>query len=143
MSLTKHLELQQQAIVQLVELLEQERRTLAQARVDGEKLRELTACKQAALQKLEQLEAIRYGAQLKLGYGPGRKGALKAAQDADCLAAWRQLRALALRAREINTSNGGVLSLRMGCNQRIVSFLNSVVGNKLYGPDGRTQRNDA
>ena len=52
MSLTKHLELQQQAIVQLVELLERERRALAQARVDGEKLRELTACKQAALQKL-------------------------------------------------------------------------------------------
>ncbi|MHC8383764.1 flagella synthesis protein FlgN [Pseudomonas sp. LB3P14] len=143
MSLTRHLQLQQQAIVQLVELLEQERRALAQARVDGEKLRELTASKQAALQKLEQLEAIRYGAQMKLGYGPGRKGALKAAQDADCLAAWRQLQALALRAREINTSNGGVLSQRMAFNQRIVSFLNSVAGNKLYGPDGRAQRNNA
>ena len=38
MSLAKHLELQQQAIGQLVDLLEQERRALAQARVDGEKL---------------------------------------------------------------------------------------------------------
>ncbi|WP_335944106.1 flagellar protein FlgN [Pseudomonas sp. G166] len=141
MSLAKHLELQQQAIVELVELLEQERRALAQARVDGEKLRELTACKQAALQKLEQLEASRYGAQLKLGYGPGRKGAFRAAQEADCLAAWRQMQALALRAREINTSNGATLSLRMTYNQRIVSFLDNLAGNKLYGPDGRAVRN--
>jgi hypothetical protein len=51
------------------------------------------------------------------------------------------LQALALRARGINASNGGVLSLRMACNQRMVSFLNSIVGNKLYGPDGRTRRN--
>lgn len=142
MSLAKHLELQQQAIVQLVELLEQERRALAQARVDGEKLRELTASKQVALQKLEQLEASRYGAQLKLGYGPGRKGALKAAHDADCLAAWRQMQALALRAREINVSNGAAINLRMAYNQRIVSFLNNVIGSKLYGPDGRALRSD-
>ena len=72
MSLAKHLELQQQAIVELVDWLELERRALAQAKVDGEKLQELTACKQAALQKLEQLEAIRSGAQLRLGYGAGR-----------------------------------------------------------------------
>lgn len=142
MSLAKHLELQQQAIVELVELLEQERRALAQARVDGEKLRELTACKQVALQKLEQLEASRYGAQLKLGYGPGRKGALRAAQEADCLAAWRQMQALALRARKINTANGAALNLRMAYNQRIVSFLNNVIGSKLYGPDGRALRSD-
>lgn len=141
MSLSKHLQLQQQVIVQLVELLELERRALAQARVDGEKLRELTASKQAALLKLEQLEAIRSGALLKLGYASGRKGALKAAQDADCLAAWRQLQALAARAREINRANGEALSLRMAYNQRIVSFLNSVVVSKLYGPDGRAQRN--
>lgn len=140
MSLAKHLELQQQAIGQLVELLEQERRALAQARVDGEKLRELTACKQVALQKLEQLESSRYAAQLKLGYGPGRKGALKAAHDADCLAAWRKMQALALRAREINATNGAALNLRMAYNQRIVSFLNTVIGSKLYGPDGRAQR---
>lgn len=83
MSLAKHLELQQQAIVELVDWLELERRALAQAKVDGEKLQELTACKQAALQKLEQLEAIRSGARLRLGYGAG---ALKAAQDAECVA---------------------------------------------------------
>jgi flagella synthesis protein FlgN len=34
------------------------------------------------------------------------------------------------------------LGLRMASNQRVVGFLNSVVGNKLYGPDGRTLRSD-
>jgi flagella synthesis protein FlgN len=140
MSLAKHLALQQQAIVELVDWLELERRALAQAKVDGEKLQELTACKQAALQKLEQLEAIRSGAQLKLGYGAGRQGAQRAAQDADCLAAWREVQALARRAREVNVANGEALRQRMACNQRIVGFLNRIGGNKLYGPDGRTQR---
>ena len=140
MSLAKHLELQQQAIVELVDWLELERRALAQAKVDGEKLQELTACKQAALQKLEQLEAIRSGAQLRLGYGAGRQGALKAAQDAECVAAWQEVQALARRARELNVANGEALGLRMAGNQRIVGFLNSVVGNALYGPDGRRLR---
>ena len=140
MSLAKHLELQQQAIVELIDWLELERRALAQAKVDGEKLQELTACKQAALQKLEQLEAIRSGAQLKLGYGAGRQGALKSAQDADCVAAWRKVQALARRARQLNIANGEALGLRMASNQRVVGFLNSVIGNKLYGPDGRRLR---
>ena len=140
MSLAKHLELQQQAIVELIDWLELERRALAQAKVDGEKLQELTACKQAALQKLEQLEAIRSGAQLKLGYGAGRQGALKSAQDADCVAAWREVQALAQRARQLNIANGEALGLRMASNQRVVGFLNSVIGNKLYGPDGRRLR---
>lgn len=142
MSLGKHLALQQQAIEQLVQLLEQERLALAQAKVDGERLQELTASKQAALFRLEQLEAIRSGAQLKLGYGAGRKGALKAAADADCLEIWREVQGAARRARQLNTANGEALGMRMACNQRIVGFLNSVSGNKLYGPDGRAQRDD-
>ena len=142
MSLSKHLNVQQQAIEQLVHLLEQERVALAQAKVDGERLQELTASKQAALLKLEQLEAIRSGAQLKLGYGAGRAGALKAAEDAECLAVWREVQAWARRARELNVANGAALKQRMAYNQRIVGFLNTVVGSKLYGPDGRTQRGE-
>ncbi|PRA26804.1 flagella synthesis protein FlgN [Pseudomonas poae] len=142
MSLSKHLQVQQQAIEQLVQLLEQERLALAQAKVDGERLQELTASKQAALHRLEQLEAIRSGAQLKLGYGAGRQGALKAAEEADCVAIWREVQALARRARELNAANGGALDTRMAANQRIVGFLNTVVGNSLYGPDGRTRRDD-
>ena len=63
-----------------------------------------------------------------------------AAQDADCVAAWQEVQALARRARELNVANGEALGLRMAGNQRIVGFLNSVVGNALYGPDGRRLR---
>ncbi len=72
---------------------------MAQGQVDAERLRELVAGKQAALLRLEQLEATRAAAQLRLGYGPGREGALRAAREADCLNAWRRLRQFALRAR--------------------------------------------
>jgi len=75
-----------------------------------------------------------------VGYGAGRQGALKSAQDADCVAAWREVQALARRARQLNIANGEALGLRMASNQRVVGFLNSVIGNKLYGPDGRRLR---
>jgi flagella synthesis protein FlgN len=137
MSLDRHLDLQRLAVEQLLQLLEQERLALAQARVDGERLRELVAGKQAALQRLEQLEAIRSGAQARLGYGPGRQGALRAAREADCLAAWRRLRQLAVRARTLNQANGEALALRMGGNQQILQFLDRIMADRLYGPNGR------
>jgi flagella synthesis protein FlgN len=143
MSLTRHLELQTQTVMHLVELLERERVALAHAKIEGERLSELTACKEAVLLKLGQLEAIRAGAQLRLGYGSGSKGALKAAQDADCVAVWRRLQGLALRAKELNVANGGTLRLRMSCNQRILSFLNGLVSSKLYGPDGRVHHGES
>ncbi|HEX8542366.1 MAG TPA: flagellar protein FlgN [Pseudomonas sp.] len=142
MSLAKHLESQQLAVLQLVVLLEQERRALAQGRVDRENLSELTKHKQVVLQRLEQLEIVRATAQSKLGYGPGRQGALKAAQDADCVAIWKQLQASAQRAKDLNAANGGALSQRITYNQRILSFLNGVIGSRLYGPDGRAQRSN-
>lgn len=137
MSLDKHLDLQRQVVEQLLQLLDQERIALAQARVDAERLRELTAGKQAALLRLEQLEAIRAGAQLQLGYGPGREGALRAAREADCMAAWRRLRQLALRARALNRSNGEALDVRLKGNQQILDFLDRITADRLYGPDGR------
>lgn len=140
MSLARHLELQTRTVHQLVDLLEQERRALSRGKIEGEQLGALAERKQIALQTLEQMEALRYGAQLKLGYGPGRQGALRAAQDADCVEQWKKLRTLAQRARELNKANGGALSLRMAGNQRVLGYLNSVIGQKLYGPDGRPQR---
>jgi flagella synthesis protein FlgN len=53
------------------------------------------------------------------------------------------LQGLALRAKALNVANGETVSLRMTYNQRILSFLNGVVGSKLYGPDGRAQRDGA
>lgn len=137
MSLDRHLEVQHRVVEQLLQLLEQERVALAQARVDAERLRELVAGKQAALLRLEQLEAMRAGAQLRLGYGPGREGATRAARDADCLATWRRLRQSALRARALNRANGDALSVRMKGNQQILDFLDRITADRLYGPNGR------
>ena len=137
MSLDRHLDVQQRAVEQLLQLLEQERLALAQGRVDAERLRELVAGKQAALLRLEQLEAMRAGAQLKLGYGPGREGALRAARDADCLGAWQRLRQLALRARALNRANGEALDARLKGNQQILDFVDRITADRLYGPNGR------
>ena len=137
MSLGRHLDLQQQVVEQLLQLLEQERRVLAQGLVDAERLRELVAGKQAALLRLEQLEATRAAAQLRLGYGPGREGALRAAREADCLNAWRRLRQSALRAKALNRANGEALGLRLQGNQQILDFLDRITADRLYGPNGR------
>lgn len=136
MSLDRHLDLQHQVVDQLLQLLEQERLALAQARVDAERLRELVAGKQAALLRLEQLEAMRLGAQLKLGYGPGREGAIRAAKAADCLGTWRRLRQSALRARALNRINGQAVSMRLKNNQQILDFLDRITADRLYGPNG-------
>jgi len=137
MSLGRHLDVQQQVVEQLLQLLEQERRVLAQGQVDAERLRELVAGKQAALLRLEQLETTRAAAQLRLGYGPGREGALRAAREADCLNAWRRLRQFALRAKALNRANGEALGLRLQGNQQILDFLDRITADRLYGPNGR------
>ena len=80
---------------------------------------------------------MRVGAQLKLGYGPGREGALRAAREADCLAAWRRLRQSALRARALNRVNGESLGMRLKGNQQILDFLDRITADRLYGPNGR------
>jgi len=141
MSLGRHLDVQQRVVEQLLQLLEQERLALAQGRVDAERLRELVAGKQAALLRLEQLEAMRAAAQMRLGYGPGRQGALRAARDADCLNAWRRLRQSALRARALNRVNGEALELRLKGNQQILDFLDRITADRLYGPNGRPVAN--
>lgn len=140
MSLAKHLEIQQRTLQQLIDLLEQERLALAVATVDGERLAELAAAKQEQLAELDRLERQRNSAQLKLGYGEGNQGAERAAADAGCLAAWRQLRDLALRARQLNQFNGDNIGTRMAHNQRILNFLHEAAGHSLYGPDGRSRR---
>ncbi|WDY57873.1 flagellar protein FlgN [Pseudomonas sp. PSKL.D1] len=137
MSLDRHLDVQQRVVEQLLQLLEQERMALAQGRVDAERLRELIAGKQAALLRLEQLEAVRAGAQLKLGYGPCKAGAVRAAQEAGCLKAWRSMQQAARRARALNQANGEALALRLEGNRQILDFLGRMTADRLYGPNGR------
>lgn len=139
MSLAKHLARQSATLEQFIRLLEDEQRALAQGRVDGQQLSELAAGKQALLDTLEQLEAQRRHAQLRLGYGDDRQGAARAAADADCLDSWQQLLAQASRAQQLNRRNGDGIRARLEQNQRMLNFLHEAGGNGLYGPDGQSR----
>lgn len=140
MSLAKHLETQQHAVREFVELLEREQRLLAEADVDGQQLIEVADGKRRVLAEIERLDGIRSGAQRRLGYADGASGAEQAARDAQCLDAWLALRDLAERAQTLNQLNGDVIRLRMEQNQRILNFLNEAAGKPLYGPNGQARR---
>lgn len=140
MSLAAHLARQQQRLEALIELLEQEREVLGVGQVDGTRLNEIAAGKQALLDELDRLESQRRSAQHKLGYADGLPGAEAAARDADCLPAWLAMRDSAERARQLNGQNGALIATRLSHNQRTLNFLHEAAGKALYGPDGQAQR---
>lgn len=139
MSLAKHLARQSATVSQFVALLEIEAQLLGEGRVDGERLGALAADKQALLATVEQLETQRRQAQQRLGYGDDQAGAERAAADAGCSAAWRQLLAQARRARDLNALNGEHIRKRLEHNQRLLNFLHEIAGKGLYGPDGQSR----
>ncbi|MCL7462231.1 flagellar protein FlgN [Pseudomonas sp. NW5] len=140
MSLANHLARQQQTLQTFIALLEDEQRLLGAPEVDGQALLEIVERKQGLLEHIGQQEALRSGAQLKLGYPQGHAGAEQAARDADCLPAWHALRELAERAQTLNQINGEIIHLRMAQNQRILNFLNEAAGQGLYDPSGQARR---
>lgn len=140
MSLAKHIETQQRVLQQLIDLLEQERRVLIVATIDGQKLAELATAKQILLIELERLESQRHSDQIELGYGEGRQAAERAAMDAGCQIAWRRMRELSQRAKRLNQFNGDNIRSRLRLNQRLLNFLHEAAGHSLYGPDGRSRR---
>lgn len=139
MSLAKHLARQSATLAQFTRLLRDEQHALAQGNVNGQLLAELAVGKQALLEALEQLEAQRRHAQLRLGYGDDRQGATRAAADAGCEAAWQQLLVDARRAHQLNRLNGESIRTRLELNQRMLNFLREASGNGLYGPDGQSR----
>lgn len=141
MSLAKHLATQQRSLQCLIERLEEEQLLLSAPEVDGQRLADLAAAKQALLVEIEFQESQRRNAQLRLGYGTGRQGAERAAEDANCLPAWQQLRELTSHAQWLNRLNGNTIHIRLTHNQRILNFLHEATGCPLYGPDGRSRRN--
>ncbi|GAB3390867.1 flagella synthesis protein FlgN [Azotobacter armeniacus] len=140
MSLSKHLATQQQTLRRFIGLLEEEQQALIKADIDGRRLTGLATTKQTLLAELEHLENQRSNAQIKLGYGAGRRGAEQAALDAGCLPAWQRLLELATHAQLLNRLNGDTIRNRLGHNQRILNFLHEAAGHSLYGPDGRSRR---
>ncbi|GHA84183.1 flagella synthesis protein FlgN [Modicisalibacter luteus] len=140
MSLARHIARQRSHLETLIELLEAERECLAHGHVDGEHLSQLARDKQETFVLLEQLESQRVTAQRKLGYGEGRLGAERAAQDAGCMQDWQTFRERAQHAKQLNQLNGVLVGSRLAQNQRILDFLNEAAGKALYGPDGQSRR---
>lgn len=140
MSLAQHIARQRTYLEALITLLETERESLAHGQVDGQRLSQLAKDKQQAIAQLEQLESQRISAQRKLGYGEGRLGAERAAQDAGCARDWQAFRERAQHAKQLNQLNGVLVGSRLTQNQRILDFLNEAAGKSLYGPDGQSRR---
>ncbi|TDX30960.1 flagella synthesis protein FlgN [Modicisalibacter xianhensis] len=140
MSLAQHIARQRTYLETLIALLETERESLAHGQVDGQRLSQLAKDKQQAIAQLEQLESQRLSAQRKLGYGEGRLGAERAAQDAGCTQDWQAFRERAQHAKQLNQLNGVLVGSRLTQNQRILDFLNEAAGKSLYGPDGQSRR---
>lgn len=140
MSLVKHLARQSATVAHFIRLLETEIQLLTQGKVDGQRLNELAADKQALLGEIEQLETQRQYAQSRLGYGSGHQGAARAAADAGCLATWQHLLEQASRAQQLNRLSGETIRNRLEHNQRMLNFLHEAAGKSLYGPDGQARR---
>jgi flagella synthesis protein FlgN len=138
MHLAQRLRAQFDGLQALITLLEQEREALAVGAIDGERLQQLAADKQAVLAELEDSERARRAAQAEQGYPPGDAGARQAARDADCLKAWQAVRAASERAARLNELAGMMVRLRLQQNQRMLDLIHAVSEKTLYDTRGRS-----
>lgn len=136
-SLAKLLQEQQHRLETLIELLERERRLLADAEIDGQTLADIAQLKRARLEELEATETLRQRIQKRLGYAAGIAGARDAAEDANCLAAWEQTLERTREAERLNGTNGQLIQLRMSQNQRLLDFIHDAAEKTLYGASGQ------
>lgn len=59
--------------------------------------------------------------------------------NAEGLAAWLEIRALAEHAQQINHTNGELIQMKLRHNQKSLAVLSNAVNKaNLYGPDGQT-----
>ncbi|WP_163559803.1 flagellar protein FlgN [Halomonas sp. NO4] len=136
-SLAKLLQEQQHRLDTLVDLLDAERRLLAEAEIDGEALAEIAQKKQARLEQLEAAETLRQRVQQRLSYPAGLAGAHDAARDADCLAAWEQILERTREAERMNGVNGQLIHMRMSQNKRLLDVIHDAAEKTLYGATGQ------
>lgn len=137
MALAASLEKQMARLQQLQELLQEERRSLLEGRVDGARLSQLAKEKRQLLAELEKSEQQRRLALRRLGYSNDRAGDERATADAGCQPLWRAIRECAGGAAELNRGNGALIDIRVEQNRHLLNFLEEAAGRDLYGPDGR------
>lgn len=139
MSLPQFIQQHRQRVEQLTQLLHAERAQLSAGTLNGAQLAEIAERKQRSLKTIDDFEQQRRQTLQRLGYEDSRAGDEQAAQDAGCLALWRDLIALAEEAERLNRANGSIISIRSETNQRLLNALQEAAGQGLYGPDGRAR----
>lgn len=126
----------------LVELMKQEQQFLVTADADG--LAELTPRKAALVQELAQLSHERHAALASAGFSGAEAGMepwLAAQGDAAARAAWTQLLAQTVEAKELNRVNGMLINRQMAHNQSVLTALRTPAAGAettLYGAKGQT-----
>ena len=128
----------------LVELMKQEQQFLVAADADG--LDGLTPRKTVLVQELAQLSRQRHGALAGAGFLASEAGMepwlATQGDDPSVRAAWRQLLALTLEAKELNRVNGMLINRQMAHNQTVLNALRTptagAADSTLYGAKGQT-----
>jgi flagella synthesis protein FlgN len=130
------------AFGEFCQILEAEQASLQRA--DVEALTQITRIKSHQVDRLAELAAVRTRYLDSQGLSAGREGIsdwlakLTGGEGRDATTVWRELVDFAARARQLNDSNGTLITARMSHNQAALAALQSAArANSLYGPDGQ------
>ncbi|MGZ5818430.1 MAG: flagella synthesis protein FlgN [Burkholderiaceae bacterium] len=125
----------------LLQLLQQERDRLVAAKIDG--LVELTEEKAKIVARMTELANLRHSALASAGFEPketGMKAWLEKAASKTISKSWAELLSLVRHAKEMNRTNGLLISKHLVSNQTALNVLKGVPqGVSFYGPDGQAK----
>lgn len=141
-----HLDHEIDAASALLGLLTQEQAQLVSGDIDG--LGALTVQKTLAIGRMAELAQTRHRALAAAGF-PGEEAGMQAwlqrpgaSAETETAAAgkfWTELLALVQSAKQLNNTNGILISTHMARNQAALNLLQGAPkGGNLYGPDGQS-----
>jgi flagellar biosynthesis protein FlgN len=127
------------ALRAFVALLETEQQTLLSGESDP--LLALADSKVEAVHELNNLAQARNNDLLAFGAETGSGGLETWLQEnaAGSLPVWYDIRQLAMRAQQLNNTNGELIRIKLRHNQQALAALHNAANNAdgLYGPDGQ------
>lgn len=134
-----NLQLEQDAIKTFIEILEKEQNALVQGNIDN--LDYLASQKTEIIKKLVNLDEKRaqYLAAQGLSLNTECVNSLLPPEDTLTSTIWTELLQLAKKAKQLNQTNGTIISTRLQQSQQALAALKNAAGNvSLYGPKGQT-----
>ncbi len=131
---------EQNAARTLLQLLKQEQDQLVAANIEG--LTALTEEKAKVVSRMTELAKQRHDMLAKAGFEPkesGMKAWLASAAAKAASKSWNELLSLASKAKEMNRTNGVLITKHLSLNQNALNALKvGPQGNNFYGPDGQS-----